>query len=386
MRGSHLRWYLSALAILCGASGALMAGWRFGRDELAPTHRSLLWSTGVNTNLSDHDLTNASALSSDLAIIGKLYKADVVGPSELIAFDTKTGARRWKLDEGGWLLHPPHATDPLYIVPTDGAELSVLTQIDPAIGARMSSTSIPMISELGGRVAWSPDGPLELSDGTLRALDWNGQSRWAGRIDRCSSSLAPVVIGHRVLVPGDTLRLFALADGAVIASYPGDCYSPVVAPNGRHVFAHDNGKAHELDSELHVVREIPGTVLAASDTHYAVRSPRTAEEATRPVLVYAYGESEPVVVLSPLGVDDYFDAIALDGNTVFYFHAADSTFCKRDLATGRVDIIDHIYGMPVIAPDAAGVAPGVIASSPIIARPYALALDLWGVHAYFIGD
>ncbi len=82
---------------------------------------------------------------------------------------------------------------------------------------------------------------------------------------------------------------------------------------------------------------------------------------------------------------DYYSALALDDTTLFYFHAADSTLCERDLTTGKVDIIDHISGHFVISPDATGMSPPTLSTTPIVARPY-LFTDSWGVNAYFIGD
>lgn len=343
----------------------------------------LLWSFVPDLYYSDLDFHEAAAFSADLAIITKLPEG-IDRSLGVVALDAKTKTQRWKLNDVGWLVHPPGATEPLYFAPA-GDTISVLDRIDPRTGALMSAVSIPVVSRYDARIAWSPDGPLEISGGTLRALDWQGKPRWTADIDSNAYIWAPIVVGTRVIVPGNTTRAFALADGAPVVGVASDCCGVVASPSGRHVFTRAQSASHELDANLHVARELPGVVLAASDTHYAIERPPTTPGASVPVDVYAYGASAPAVVLSPQGDKDYYSAIALDDTTLFYFHAADATFCERDLTTGKVDIIDHISGRLVISPDATGMSPATLSTPPIIARPY-LFSENWGVHAYFIGQ
>lgn len=378
-------WVLLGALAACNGSGAAPT------VVARPTHvepRSL-WSYRPPGYFSPADFLAASAISRDLAVFPVPAGDPEADATGVIALDTATGAERWHKDEPGWLLHPPHATEPLYLAPA-GPHRTIprdarLERLDPRTGRVLATVSLQRApgDDRDARVVWSAAAALVITGTTLTAFDWTtGAPRWHAQVADNAYQQALLVRGDRLYLANSTNQVISLVDGKQLAAIPGMCCTAVASPDGRHVFLRaDTNASLELDPSLQVVQHTTGEVIAASNTYYAVNffeaapGPKPVRQVVR---IFAYGQAKPVVTLAP---DSEYSAIELSDHDVFYYRFADHAFLQQALPTGPVESIDPP------ASHTGWVTWGAeLLTRPIIERPYAIAVYAYAVQAYLIGE
>lgn len=356
--------------------------------DVAP---KFLWTFAPDSYFSGRDFLDASAFSTDAVVLANVPPGGTAGSVGLTALDVQRGTVAWHQDRIGWLLHPPHATSPLYFAPYESAPGSALgaythvDRIDAHTGQTIARTPLQRQPTLDFelRMVWSARYLLVIDEAGLTAFDWTtGAPRWNVPLDSSAYLFPPLVLGDRLYVAGNPVRVLSIVDGSQLAAVPGECCTLIASPDGKHVFVRSAADASiELDEQLRVVRHTTGEVKAASNTYYAT----TTAGDGQPVHVYRYDRADPVFTLTAQDAKDYFGALALAGSTLYYFHHADATLSAHDLDTGATRLVDTVGSHFVISTDAVGTAGPYMGSPPIVEPPY-LFTEEWGVHAYRIGN
>jgi outer membrane protein assembly factor BamB len=353
-----------------------------------------LWSFDPQSYFSDRDFLDGSAFSRDLVVLANVPPGGSGGSIGVVALDVKTGTRLWGKAQLGWLLHPPHATEPLYFAPYEklgeyNEGYTHVDKLDPRTGKVLATIKLARSPQLDFemRIVWSERGIVVIGDREMSLFDWTtGKPRWTTPVGDHAYLFAPLVLGDRIYLPGTSNVIVSLADGVQLAAISGECCDVRASPDGKHVFvrAAVNGSA-EIGPDLKVVRHITGEVRHASNTHYVVDTSEGAPAKPAMVQVYAYGNPTAQLVLHPKDKDDFYGALALDGRYLLAFHNADASFQRYDITTGKPELIETIGSHFVLSTDAVGTAGPLLNTPPVIERPY-LFTEEWGVHGYLVGD
>jgi hypothetical protein len=336
------------------------------------------------------DFAENTAFSTDTVIVAKVpspVEVDLVG---LQAFDPASGKLMWRRDAHGWLLHPAGSTSPLYFAPLEQGNsyeegYTRVERIDARTGQVVGTIVLDRDTkdDIHTRLVWSESAALVVTTTSVSAFDWTtGKRLWSSDLGAATKGAAKV-IGDKIFLPGETLQVLSLRDGKQLAAIPTGCCdifetSRIVAsPDGLHVFVPGKlDETLEIDAQLRA-HHLDGQIRAASNRYYALE--RVADHPiVHRVTIAAYGGPDPILALVPSSTHDFYSALALTDDRVFFFHDADATFSQRRLPAGPVERVD------TIAPHVNPASPAFLGGAPAIALPYLFCED-WGIRAYFIG-
>lgn len=361
-----------------------------GAPSCAARTPELLWSHDPQEYFSERDFA-ASFFSRSAVLITKDH--DPASYTKGVkALDPQTGRMRWEIQPAEWVLHPPDAPRPLFIVnrarsaeapgtplPFDHAYREAV-EIDPESGqelrripfARAIGTYDTRLFLAGGRLVF-----LTSADGghTLGAVDLTtGAVVWELKSD-ADPLFPPLVLPDRVLFLGNTYIAYALDDGRELYRVKGACCSAVASPDGRHVYLRSGvDQTVEVFPDGRLGNPLRGDPAAASARFIVVKRNGLA--------AYAHGGSTPVYSVSAPD-PDYTSAIALQGDALFFFRARDKALWMRDLGSGRERALFEIGSKFVVGPDATGLAPAHLSTPPAFDPPLLFVHD-WTIRAYRI--
>lgn len=375
---------MSGRACLCAiAAAAVLSGCV---PERPP---ALLWSRDPEIYFSESDFA-AGVYSKSVVLVARAHDRP---RHELVALDPQTGAERWRRSPAEWVLHPPGRATPLFLVNRtweedtapagDPAPFREVREIDPATGRDLRRIPLAKpIGSVGTRLVLAGGEMVYQEIGAIGAVDLaTGAQRWEKRSES-SGTFAPLALPDRVVLPEPAYVALALSDGHEISRTEGVCCTALASPDGAHTYIRTGtDEAGELLSDGRIGQRYAGAVEAVSERFVAIGTRRGAAA----LAVYEHGGTSPVWSATGRGEDDYFSAVALAGERLFFFRAADALVWMHNLATGRDLAIFSVSPKVVIGPDARGAGPAHVSTPPVYDAPLLFVHD-WTVRAYRVED
>ena len=357
----------------------------------APAAQRALWSQGSRFSVGERGFREDSLLSAELVVIAEDAEATGARYQTVTALDPSTGKTLWTAQDIEQVIHGTGRASPLYLTsrcwPEEeaGAACSVvrpfreLREIAPQTGEILRRIPIGPLDSLNARFYLAGDRILCSWHGGLVALDAaSGATAWqVPRPPGAGSTWnAPVVLADRVLLDWDGCAAHSLSDGERLFAVEG-CFDPKASPDGTHLLGTLYGARESVAfaADGRILASYPGAVCAVSDRFAVFERIHPPPGGARGFEVVELDGGRKVLALRESSDEEYFSAVTLFGDELFYFHAKDKTLWRHDVARGVRRPVRRLSGGFSIAPDGVGAYAAHLSEPPILAAPYLFVND-----------